>query len=228
MVGAIPRCTPDCGQWRRAAEAEIVSKPQKPAPKFSPHKWGVTVEVAFARIEAAVGSLGFAEDDLNEGLRSERLKSGEWQISPDNEGTWRPLNSSDWAPRRVRANRLMFPPQPGVFAVPPREGMDIEGPQFAGQVFICRADLDEYYPAAAPPTSTQSDDAGPTTGDWRKPGPKIKRNWRLHVAAEAHRVWKKEGTIPSAADLAAFCGKELGYVPEETDIRKVLRVLLSE
>jgi len=52
-----------------------VSKPREPSPKFSPHKWGVILEVAFARIEAVVGAV-LAEDEINEGLRSERLKSG--------------------------------------------------------------------------------------------------------------------------------------------------------
>src|SRR5262249_52762972 len=194
------------------------------------HKW-VTMEAAFARIEATLGPL--AEDDMYEGLRTEQLKSGELQISPDGKRTWRPLNSSDWAQRRVRVRRSIFPDitgSPGAFALaPPRRGsVDIEGPQFAGEVFICRADLDEHYPTAAPPKATQSDDAGPRTSDRRKPGPKITRNWRLHVAAEAHRVWEKEGRIPGAPELATFCGKKLGYVPEETDIRKLLRVLLSE
>jgi hypothetical protein len=129
-----------------------MSKPRKPAPKFSPHKWGVTVDAAFVRIEAAVGTLHFAEKDINEGLRSERLKSGEWQISPDGEGTWRRLNSSDWAQRSVRAHRSMFAPRPEVFSLAPREGTYIEGPQFAGQVFICRADLDKHYRIAATPT----------------------------------------------------------------------------
>jgi hypothetical protein len=204
-----------------------VSKSRKPAPKFSPHKWGVTVEVAFARIQAAVGR-DFAEDDINEGLRSGRLKSGEWQISPDSEGTLRPLNSSDWAQRRVGAHYSMFAPPRGVFSISTREGTYIEGPQFAGQVFICRADLKKYYPTAAPPTATQSDDAGPTTSDRRKPGPKIKHNWKRRLAAELHRIIEDEGRTPTAKELAQFCRDEWDYEPDVSEIQKLMRYLLSE
>src|SRR5262249_26010643 len=154
---------------------------RKPAPKFSPHRWGVTLEVAFARIEAVVGALR-AEDQINEDLRSERLKSGEWQISPDGERTWRPLNWSHWVQRRVLIHRSMLPPRTETY---------IEGPQFTGQVFICRADLDEYYPTARPPTMTavpQSDDtaSSPQTTPARekqKPGQKALKDWPNRLLA---------------------------------------------
>ena len=162
-----------------------MSKPRKPAPKFSPHKWGVTVDAAFVRIEAAVGTLHFAEKDINEGLRSERLKSGEWQISPDGERTWRPLNWSHWAQRRVRIHRSMLAPRPGGFGLAPRYETYIEGLQFTGQVFICRADLDEYYPTAATPTMTaaphsdNTESSPPTTPapEKQKPGIKPLKDW---------------------------------------------------
>jgi hypothetical protein len=59
----------------------------------------------------------------------------------------------------------------------------IEGPKFAGQVFICRADLDEL--TAAPPTMTaapQSDDteSSPQTTPARekqKPGIRATKDW---------------------------------------------------
>jgi hypothetical protein len=164
-----------------------VSKPRKAAPKFSPHKW-VTVEFAFTRIEAAVGALEFAVEVINEGLRSGRLKSGELQISPDSEATWRTLDTSDWAQRRVRA----MPPMifPGLFprmtASPPQRGeasVYIQGLKFAGQVFICSADLDKL--TAAPPTMTavpQSENtelSPPTTParEKQKPGIKPFKDW---------------------------------------------------
>ena len=152
-----------------------MNKPRKPSPKFPPHKWGVILDVAFARIEAVVGALR-AEDQINEDLRSERLKSGEWQISPDGERTWRPLNWSDWAQRKVRIHRSMFPPRTETY---------IEGSQFAGQVLICRADLDEYYPTPATPTMTaaphsdNTESSPPTTPapEKQKPGIKPLKDW---------------------------------------------------
>ena len=159
-----------------------MSKPRKPAPKFSPHKW-VTVEFAFSRIEAAVGTLEIAVEVINEGLRSGGLKSGELQSSPDSEATWRILDTSDWAKRRVRARRpIIFPGIiPGMTASPPQRGersVYIDGPKFAGQVFICRADLDEL--TAAPPTTTQSKEAGPPE---RRRGRILKHEW-IAIAGE--------------------------------------------
>jgi hypothetical protein len=167
-----------------------VSKPLKSAPKFSPHQWGVTVEFAFTRIEDAVGTLEFAEELINEGVHSGRLKSGEWQISPDSEPTWRNLDTSDWAQRRVRAMRpIIFPGIfPGMTAPPPQRGgrsVYIAGPKFAGQIFICRVDLDEYYSTAAPPIMTaapQSENtelSPPTTPapEKQKPGIKPLKDW---------------------------------------------------
>lgn len=203
-----------------------MSKPPKPGRKFSPHKWGVTLDFAFTRIKASVGTFEFAEDDINEGLRSGRLKSGEWQISSEGEGTWRHLYSSDWARRKVGAYPPMLAPAPGVFALPPREGTYIEGPQFEGKIFICRADLDEY-PTAAPPTATQSDGAEPTSNR-RKPGPKIRHDWRLHVAAEVHRIKESGKKTPSAAELAQFCYNKWKWQPDESDIQKLLKYLLND
>jgi hypothetical protein len=208
-----------------------VSKPRKPASKFSPHKWGVTVAVAFARIEASVGALEFAEADINEGLRSERLKSGEWQISPDSEGTWRRLNSSDWAKRRVGAHRSMFVPRPGVFALAPREGTYIEGPQFTGQVFICRADLDKHYRIAATPTMTaalQSDDTQPPE---RRRGPMTTHDWHSIDGEIARRcidpktgrlaVPKKESAL--VAEMRTWCKEQDWAIPAISEMSEAVR-----
>jgi hypothetical protein len=112
-----------------------------------------------------------------------------------------------------------------VFALAPREGTYIEGPQFTGKVFICRADLDEYYPTAAPPTATQSDDAGPTTSDRRRPGPKITHNWKRRLAAELHRIIEDERRIPTAQELAQLCRNWWDWEPDLSEIQKLMRYL---
>src|SRR5215472_13898971 len=86
-------------------------------------------------------------------------------------------------------------------------------PVVAGHFSVRRRKLDQRYPATTP-TERRADDNQPMPPLRSKPGPKIKRNWRLHVAAEAHRIWKEEGSMPGAPELAAFCGEKLGYVPE--------------
>jgi hypothetical protein len=62
----------------------------------------------------------------------------------------------------------------------------------------------------------------------RRPGPKIKRNWRLFVAVKVHEIREKEGRTPSAGELAQLCEDKIGYQPDESDIQKLLRFLLNE
>jgi hypothetical protein len=183
------------------------------------------LEVAFARIEAVVGAL-LAEDEINEGLRSEQLKSGEWQISPDSERTWRPLNWSDWTQRRVGIHRSFLPPRKGTY---------IEGPQFTGQVFICRADLDEYYPTAAPPAMTaapQSDDTRPPE---RRRGPILKHEW-IAIAGEIAarcinpktqllKIPKSERKL--AADMLGWCQEKYGKEPAESEMRDAVKEICA-
>jgi hypothetical protein len=61
-----------------------------------------------------------------------------------------------------------------------------------------------------------------------KPGPKIKKNWKLRVAGECDRIMRKEGRRPSAPELAQFCENETGYQPDVSEINKLLHVLLDE
>jgi hypothetical protein len=208
-----------------------VSKPHKPAPKLYPHEW-VTLEIAVDQIEAAVRSLSYAEQDINEGLQIGWLKSGEWQISPDGEGTWRPLNSSDWAQRRV----WVFIPL--VFKA--RRVVCIDGPKFAGQVLICRADLDRYYPSAARPTMTavpQSDELSPPTTpapEKQKPGIKPFKDWpNRFLAPEMVRVaYKTPDLLRDRPELVRhvrkFLHDQIGWEPfDNKPINRELDRLLS-
>jgi hypothetical protein len=92
--------------------------------------------------------------------------------------------------------------------------------------FVRRADLDKYYPAPLLAPATASDRR--TDDRRRKPGPRIKHNWRLEVAAEVYRRRKKGGRTPTAGELAEFCSKKFDYQPDESDIQKLLRFLLNE
>jgi hypothetical protein len=62
----------------------------------------------------------------------------------------------------------------------------------------------------------------------RKPGKKIKHNWRLHAAVYVHDFRAKEGRTPTSSEIAQHCEEELGYQPDVSDIAKLLRYLLDE
>jgi hypothetical protein len=93
---------------------------------------------------------------------------------------------------------------------------------------VRRVDRDKLFPIAATPAPTpHADDARPKPRR-RKPGPKIKKGWRLRVAGEANRIMENEKRIPSAEELAQFCENKLGYQPDERAIQKLLRDLLGD
>jgi hypothetical protein len=190
-----------------------VSKLKKTPPTLPPQEW-VDLKDAFSRI---IGPCDAALSSLNRDLRSGRLGSALLEISPDEKVRMRPLKSSDWKHRTV-------------YAQIDQKAIQVQVQPYAAAVyFVRRADLDKFYPIPGTPAPTlapQTDDA-PNPGR-RKPGPKIKNDWRLHVAAETHRIREKEKRIPSAAELAQFCENNLGYQPDESAIQKLLRYLRGD
>jgi hypothetical protein len=156
---------------------------------------------------------------LNRDLRSERLGSALVEVSPDgNERvTW--LSPSDWLQRTVTPLE------------PIRTFRVAVEPYAAGHYYVRRADLDKWYPDPATPTVTaarQSDDVQPPKPRRRKPGPKIRYDWRLHVAVEVHRLKESGKGTPSASQLAQFCYDKWKWQPDESDIQKLLKYLANE
>jgi hypothetical protein len=109
-------------------------------------------------------------------------------IAPDKKHTvtWlTPSNWEKWRQVRVLAGDVMEPP--------------------VGYCFVRRVDLDKQFPTAATPTKTaapQPDDLQPPKPRRRKPGPKVKKDWRRRVGGEADRIMENEKRIPSAAELS--------------------------
>jgi hypothetical protein len=62
----------------------------------------------------------------------------------------------------------------------------------------------------------------------RKPGPKVKKDWRLHAAAHVYDVKKKTGRTPPASEIAQYCEDTLDYQPDSSEIQKLLRYLLGD
>jgi len=72
----------------------------------------------------------------------------------------------------------------------------------------------------APPSAPQ------TTG--RKPGRRIKKNWRLTAAIELVHFMKENGRTPTGSELADRVDMRLKYSPDESDCRKLIRFLVDE
>ena len=196
---------------------------RKPAPpsNWSRHEWAPLQE-AFNRIVASGGPLMPALHGLRQDLLCGRLESALRQISSDGQETWSLLEPSDWRQWRLQLLRT-FQSKVEIKVIPidKDEALDEHEHRF----FVRRAGLDKRYPATPLPATTSD----PRTDDRRrKPGPRIKHNWRLEVAAEVHRQRKKGGRTPTAGELAEFCSKKFDYQPDESDIQKLLRFLLNE
>jgi hypothetical protein len=107
--------------------------------------------------------------------------------------------------------------------------------------FVWRPKFEKIWPAlaasAAPHATSSARDDEPTPAPTapiddkpqrRKPGPKIRHNWRLFVASQVYEIRKREGRTPSAGELAQLCEDKIDYQPDESDIQKLLRTLLNE
>ena len=193
-----------------------------PRPNWSPHEWAALPE-AFNRIAAGGGPLTVARLALHQDLLSGRLESALRQISRDGQETWRSLMPSDWRQWRLQLRRTFQskPPEIKVIPIDKDEALDEHEHCF----FVRRADLNQHYPAPLLAPATASDRRPDRR---RKPGPRIKHNWRLEVAAEVYRRRKKGGRTPTAGELAEFCSEKFDYQPDESDIQKLLRFLLNE
>jgi hypothetical protein len=95
----------------------------------------------------------------------------------------------------------------------------------------------ELAASAAPHAASSARDDEPTPAPTariddkpqrRRPGPKIKHNWRLFVAAQVYEIKEREGRTPSAGELAQLCEDKIHYQPDESEIQKFLRILLNE
>jgi hypothetical protein len=196
-----------------------MKKPGKTPPTFSAREW-VPLTDAFLQILSIVGRRDLALSCINRDLRSGKLKSALVKVSPDGGVTMTLLKLSDWEQRAVWT------------PLNPQEGVGVE-PYVDGHVYLRRIDLDKHYSIAATLAAHQSNDTPSilTTGKVgarRKPGPKIRHDWRLHVAAEVHRIKETGKATPSAAELAQFCYNKWKWQPDESDIQKLLKYLLTE
>ena len=141
--------------------------------------------------------------------------------------------------RRLIASEVA-PDQDGKI-VPPADATPVYFSREDAALFVWRPKFEEIWPklaaSAAPHAASSARDDEPTpattarTDDKpqrRRPGPKIKQNWRLFVAVKVHEIREEEGRTPSAGELAQLCEDKIGYQPDESDIQKFLRILLND
>jgi hypothetical protein len=188
----------------------------RPLKAWHPHEWAPFKE-AWQRVEASVGgALWLTQRDLRQAFLDGRLITAVRRIAPNGTETRFILEPAFWQPVKINY----------AWSITGYEAEVREGEQW---VFVVRRrELDRNYPAvsATTPIERQPDDEQATTK--RKPGKKIKKDWKLTAAAELHRFIEAERRTPSAPELAQRVDKNLKYYPDESDVRKLIRFLLSE
>jgi hypothetical protein len=203
--------------------ARKAKPPPRQAPAFSAAEWA-SLDEAFARAKAALGSRQLAERELRAHLRNGRLPAAALRIAADGAELFEAVAPSFFATAVLTArsgnveiveiDALIAGPS-GVEA-PPDETSSFRA------FFVARRDLDKLYPVAAA-ANHETDIPSPR----RKPGPRPTKNWKLYVAAELHRIVEIEGKQPPVAShFAQLCENKLGYQPEIREVQKLLKLLL--
>jgi hypothetical protein len=62
----------------------------------------------------------------------------------------------------------------------------------------------------------------------RKPGKKTTAKWKLEAAIEMRDFVKQKGRKPTAPELCERIDNKLNYYPDESEMRKLMRLLLDE
>jgi hypothetical protein len=197
-----------------------VGAPRKQA-VFSVEQW-VTLNAAFVRVKTALSSADLAEHDLPEHIRSGRLASAMRRMARDGSVTFELLKPSFW-----KGLQLLETHELGADGLAKRSGkVRVLGLGVADAqlwFFVSRGDLDKLYPVSGA-RADDNDDEPPMR---RKPGPRTRKGWKLHVAGELDRLVLKEGKpIPTAAELAQFCEDTLDWQPDPSAIQKLIKALI--
>ena len=170
------------------------------------------LEAEHKRLVELYGSSSLAALELTKALASgklrcmwRRLASG-WirELTPIT--FWADHRLSDWS---------------GVFVIV-RELAHSFTPEHNIKLFVWKPDLDALWPSMA----TDAPKPEPQIDERRKPGPRINKDWKLHLAGELHRVVIVEKKQPPTADeLAKYCHEKTGYLPEISEVSRLIRLL---
>ena len=188
----------------------------KPIKAWRPHEW-VPFSEAWRRVEATVGgALRLTQRDLHRAFLNGRLIAAVRRFAQGGTETRIVLERAVW--RRLKINYA--------WSITGWRELDPEAEQWV--FFVRRRKLDKHYPAdgTTTPTERRPDDEQPTIK--RKPGKKIKENWRLTAAVELDLFIKEKGRTPSGPELAERVDTKLNYYPDESEVRKLIRYLVGE
>src|SRR6516165_4368796 len=89
--------------------------------------------------------------------------------------------------------------------------------------FVRRRELDQRYPVAV--SAEQTEPQQPAKLRHTPPGPSPTYDWPEHAAFEAGRIVERENKWPSAPRMCQWCMNKLGWQPDESDMRKLLKRL---
>jgi hypothetical protein len=170
---------------------------------------------AIARMLPTLDTNQLARHELRELMHSDQLESAIRWIAGGADGTMltKKLDASFWE------THLLDEEDAGKVVV---RRLDRSDPDYLGAAyFVNGRQFDKLYPTK--PAERADNSNRPSRGD--PPGPESTKNWRLEVARELlHRAEAGETRL-SAAKMIQWCKDKIGYKPDDSDMRKLLKYL---
>jgi hypothetical protein len=178
----------------------------------------VSLTEAGERIKGFTGSYDLAVRDLLEQILAGELKSAAALVRRKSPRQRLILKPAFWKNLEIWQASLGQP----IRVSGTVEGKPL-GTFFNWAFFIRRADLDKLYPVAPPTRETPL----PTLPPRRKPPSRTTKDWRTVVARELIRCARAREREPTASQMCEFCELKLGWEPDISLMRRLLRRLLG-
>jgi hypothetical protein len=196
-------------------------KRKQPSPSLDDKRWQTLIMAHHARSEQLFGKRFSYVASVH---LIERLRSGELRCMRESKKNPR---VREWVPASFFQNfNIYVEPDLSLIQIQVDRSIPRGTQRDLGQIndwvfYIWKPDYDKLW---SPSKSAQK----VTVMSQRpKSGPKPKKNWKLHVAAELHRIVEIDGKLPPAASyFADFCSVKLSYTPDPRAIQRLLKALL--
>jgi hypothetical protein len=196
-------------------------KRKQPSPSLDDKRWQTLIMAHHARSEQLFGKRFSYVASVH---LIERLRSGELRCMRESKKN---PSVREWVPASFFQNfNIYVEPDLSLIQIQVDRSIPRGTQRDLGQIndwvfYIWKPDYDKLW---SPSKSAQK----VTVMSQRpKSGPKPKKNWKLHVAAELHRIVEIDGKLPPAASyFADFCSVKLSYTPDPRAIQRLLKALL--
>ncbi|PSO25116.1 hypothetical protein [Bradyrhizobium sp. MOS002] len=198
----------------RARKSKQHASLKRPSLRLDDPRWISLALAHHIRSEQLTGEryADLATPQIVEALVSEKLHSMRRNMAT---GECEGLSGPFWRGRDI----IIIDHQFQITPRGPRPGVHWE-------TFVWKPDVDRLWPAAQTEQEAQTE-----KNVWTRrepPGPAPTRDWKMLVAREVIRRLMVGLKFPRAPEMRKFCKSTVGYEPDDSDIRKHLKILRGQ